>query len=269
MGFEWTAIRALMRRDLAAIRRSRAIMLPMIMVPTMMLILLPASVSWLARGADPSNATRLLGSLPESLADPINALPPDERLIVLVNQYMLAPLFLIVPLMVSAVLAADAFAGEKERKTLESLLHLPIREKDIYVAKLLTAFVPAVMVSWIGFLGFALVVNTITWSVIERILVPDLAWTILILWVAPATAALGLGVMIWVSARSRNTQEANQLGGAVVLPLLFLVIAQSTGLLVAPPAVALILGAFVWLGALVLARRGARKFTRDRLAAQV
>ena len=45
----------------------------------------------------------------------------------LVNGYLLAPLFLIVPLMVSAVLAADAFAGEKERRTLESLLHLPDR----------------------------------------------------------------------------------------------------------------------------------------------
>ena len=43
----------------------------------------------------------------------------------LVNGYLLAPLFLIVPLMVSAVLAADAFAGEKERRTLEALLHLP------------------------------------------------------------------------------------------------------------------------------------------------
>ena len=56
---------------------------------------------------------------------PILELPKDEQLIVLVNGYLLAPLFLIVPLMVSAVLAADAFAGEKERKTLESLLHLP------------------------------------------------------------------------------------------------------------------------------------------------
>ena len=54
-------------------------------------------------------------------------LPEREQLVVLVNGYLLAPLFLIVPLMVSAVLAADAFAGEKERKTLEALLHLPDR----------------------------------------------------------------------------------------------------------------------------------------------
>ena len=55
----------------------------------------------------------------------------------LVNGYLLAPLFLIVPLMVSAVLAADAFAGEKERKTLETLLHLPISDRDLFFAKVL------------------------------------------------------------------------------------------------------------------------------------
>ncbi len=268
-GFDWAAIRALMRRDFAAIRRSRAIVFPMILVPTIMLVVMPASVSWVARGADPDTINRLLGSLPAGLAEPINALPADERVLVLVNRYMLAPLFLIVPLMVSAVLAADAFAGEKERKTLESLLHLPIRERDIYMAKLLIAFIPAVAVSWLGFICFAVVTNSIAWSVVDRLLVPDLGWVILIVWVAPATAALGLGLMIRVSARARNTQEANQLGGAVILPLLFLVIAQATGLLVAPPIFSLVLGAIVWLGALGLARRGARRYSRDRLAAQV
>lgn len=269
MGFDIPAIRALMRRDFAAIRRSRAIVIPMVLVPTMMLVFMPAMISYAARGADPSTANRLLESLPEGLADPVNALPEAERLVVLVNRYMLAPLFLIVPLMVSAVLAADAFAGEKERKTLESLLHLPIRERDIYIAKLLVAFVPAVLVSWLGFFAFAIVVNSITWPVLGRILIPDVAWAILILWVAPATAALGLGIMVRVSARSRNTQEANQLGGAVVLPLLFLVIAQSTALMVAPPAAPIIVGLIVWIGAFLLARRGAKRFTRDRLAAQV
>ena len=47
-------------------------------------------------------------------------------LLTLVLGFLLAPLFLIVPLMVSAVMAADAFAGEKERRTMETLLHLPI-----------------------------------------------------------------------------------------------------------------------------------------------
>ena len=90
----------------------------------------------------------------------------------LVNGYLLAPLFLIVPLMVSAVLAADAFAGEKERKTLESLLHLPIAARELFYAKLLTAFIPAMVVSWVGFVCFCIVSNAVAWPVLHRIFVP-------------------------------------------------------------------------------------------------
>ena len=57
----------------------------------------------------------------------------------------------------------------------------------------------------------------------------------MILWVAPAVAALGLAVMVRVSARARTSQEANQLGGAVILPLIFLAVGQSTGPAPRPP----------------------------------
>ena len=161
--------------------------------------------------------------MPGDLAAPILSLPPREQLVVLINGYLLAPLFLIVPLMVSAVLAADAFAGEKERKTLESLLHLPIAERDLFLAKLLTAFIPAIAVSWIGFICFCGVANSVAWPVLHRIFVPTRLWMVMILWVGPAVATLGLAVMVRVSARARTSQEANQLGGAVILPLIFLV----------------------------------------------
>ena len=138
--------------------------------------------------------------------------------------------------MVSAVLAADAFAGEKERKTLETLLHLPLAERDLFIAKLLTAFIPAVLISWIGFVCFAIVSNAVAWPVMHRVFVPTRLWVVMILWVAPAVAALGLGIMVRVSVRARTSQEANQLGGAVILPLIFLVVGQATGLLLVAAA---------------------------------
>ena len=155
--------------------------------------------------------------MPGGMADPILSLPQREQLIVLVNGYLLAPLFLIVPLMVSAVLAADAFAGEKERKTLESLLHLPIADRDLFFAKLLTAFLPAIAVSWVG---FALLLHRVERGGVAGApprLRADAPLAVMILWVAPAVAALGLAVMVRVSARARTSQEANQLGGAVIL----------------------------------------------------
>ena len=78
----------------------------------------------------------------------------------LVIGYLLAPLFLIVPLMVSAVLAADAFAGEKERRTLESAA-APARSPTATCSSpsSLAAFLPALVVSWVGFVAFAIVSN--------------------------------------------------------------------------------------------------------------
>jgi len=262
-------MRAIVTKDLLAVRRSKAVIIPMLAVPTLLMVLLPFGVGMAARAQDNADIGRLLDSMPGDLARPILALPQHEQLVVLINGYLLAPLFLIVPLMVSAVLAADAFAGEKERKTLESLLHLPIAERDLFLAKLLTAFIPALAVSWIGFLGFCLVANGVAWPVMHRVFVPTQLWLVMIFWVGPAVATLGLAVMVRVSARTRTSQEANQLGGAVILPLIFLSVGQSSGLLLVSLPLAVGIGAVIWVVALWLVRGGAKRFTRDQLAARV
>jgi ABC-type Na+ efflux pump permease subunit len=262
-------MRAVVVKDLSAIRRSKGVLIPMIVVPGLLLVILPFFIGLAARSNAAPDVEGILKSVPRGVAGPILDLPPSQRLVVLVNGYLLAPLFLIVPLMVASVLAADAFAGEKERKTLETLLHLPIPERDLFYAKVLGAFIPAVIVSWIGFVLFAIVVNTTAWPVMHRIFIPTKLWLVMIFWVAPAVAALGLGVMVRVSARAKSAQEANQLGGAVILPLIFLAVGQSAGLLLVTLPIALGAGAIVWSVALLLATGGARRFTRDRMAAAV
>lgn len=264
----WTAVRSVMRRDLMAVRRSKAVVLPMLLVPLLMLVLLPASVGLSANGGalDP---TRFLEMVPSALADPVSRYPANEQVVILVLGYLVAPLFLIVPLMVSAVLAGDAFAGEKERKTLETMLHLPVRDLDLYIGKLLVGFLPAVAVSWIGFLLFCITANLAAWPTMQRAFMPTTLWTLMILWIAPAVAAVGLGVMVRVSVRVNNTQEAQQLGGAVVLPMVILAVAQTTALLLAGFWPTFIAGGVVWLIAIWLNVRGARSFTRDRMAARL
>jgi ABC-type Na+ efflux pump permease subunit len=265
----WQAMRAVVAKDLTAIRRSKGVLIPMIAVPALLLVVLPFLIGLAARNNAAPNVDGILRSVPDGISRPIFELPEHQRLVVLVNGYLLAPLFLIVPLMVASVLAADAFAGEKERRTLESLLHLPIPERDLFYAKVLGAFLPAVLVSWIGFVLFAIVVNATAWPVMHRVFIPNRLWMVMILWVAPAVAALGLGVMVRVSARAKTTQEANQLGGAVILPLIFLAVGQSAGLLLVTMPIAVGAGAVVWLVAIVLATGGARRFTRDRMAAAI
>ena len=237
-------MRAVIGKDLRAIRRSNAVLLPMIIVPALLLVLLPLAVGIAARATHHPDVHPLLDRLPHSLGSPIARLPEREQLVVLVDGYLVAPLFLIVPLMVASVLAADAFAGEKERKTLESLLHLPISDERLFYAKVIGAFGPAVGVAWIGFVLFAIVANTLAWPLTHRI----------------------LSVMVRVSARARTGQEANQLGGSVILPLIFVAVAQSAGLLLIPVGAAFAVGTVVWALAIWLLLGGARRFTRDRVA---
>src|SRR5439155_6946116 len=124
-------------------------------------------------------------------------------------------------------------------------------DRDLFLAKLIGAFIPAVAISWVGFACFSVVVNVTAWPVAHHLIVPTKLWLVVIFWVAPAIAALGLGVMVRVSARANSTQEANQLGGAVILPLIFLAVGQSTGLLLLTLPAAIAIGGVVWLIALL------------------
>jgi ABC-2 type transport system permease protein len=268
-GIDWAAVRTVMRKDLTAVRRSKAIVLPMILVPLVLIVLLPISLGLLARSAPTLQVSDALGSpFVEDLTRPVLDLPERERLVVLVLGYLLSPLLLVIPLMVSAVLAADAFAGEKERRTLESLLHLPIADRDLFVAKVLGAFVPAVVISWASALLYAVLSNVIAWSAADGPILPFWQWALMVIWLAPAVALLALGLLVVVSSRAKTTQEANQLGGAVILPLIFLAAAQASALLLTPWPAVVVVGAVVWAAGLGLVAINAGRFTRDRLASR-
>jgi len=267
LGVDWEAVRTVMRKDVTAVRRSKPIVLPMLLVPLVLILALPVSVGLMAANAPTDAVAGALSSpMLRTLAEPILELPERERLVVLVLGYLLSPLLLVIPLMVSAVLAADAFAGEKERRTLETLLHLPVPDRDLFLAKVLGAFLPAVVITWASSLGYLVVANAVAWPTLGRLFLPFAQWTVMIVWVAPAVGLLALGLLVIVSSRARTTQEANQLGGAVILPLIFLAAAQASALLLAPVPAVLATGGLTWLFAVALVALSARRFTRDRMA---
>ena len=140
-------------------------------------------------------------------------------------------------------------------------------DRDLFLAKVLVGLIPAVAITWAGAALYAVLANAMAWSILERPFLPFAQWTVVIVWVAPAVALLALGLLVIVSSRARTTQEANQLGGAVILPLIFVAASQASALLLAPVAGVVAVGAVIWAAALALVAVNARRFTRDRLAA--
>ena len=274
----WPAVWAIVRKDLASVIRNRGVRIPLLVTPAIILVFLPVLLVGggellASSGTVPVDA---VGASPlDRVADPqlqeraISAVPPAARWAVFVLEVFLAPLYLLVPLVVATVIAADSFAGERERGTLEALLHTPTRDRELMLAKFLAAWLPAITVAWAGFLVYSVLANVLAWPSVGRVFFPTPTWLLLAFWVAPAVSALGLGVMVIVSGRVRTLQAAHQIGSLIVLPVVLLLVAQLGGVLLFEPRLVAAMGLLLWLMAALALRIGSRALRRERLAARL
>lgn len=263
----WSRVRAVVRRDLTVALGSKAVVLPAILVPLLLLVVLPAAVGLAPRYVDAEalgDVEQLLLLLP---AEVLDTLPEDPALLgaVVTLTYLLSPLILLVPVMLSAVLAADGIAGEHERRTLEGLLLTPLSDRELATAKLLAAWVPAVLIGLVGAALYATVTNLTLGRQLGAWLLPTTEFALLALWAGPTFAAAALGAVSLVSVRSRTTQEAFQLGGVVVLPIVAMVVGQAAGVLLLSPWALVGAGAVAAVLAALLLVAATRSLSRPRL----
>jgi ABC-2 type transport system permease protein len=113
------------------------------------------------------------------------------------------------------------------------------------------------------------VANLVGYSVMGRLFFPNLMWVVMVLWVMPATAGLGLTAMVLVSIRVNTFQEAYQMGGIVVLPIVALMISQATGVMYFSVGLVLLLGLGLWMIDAALLWFGVKTFRRSELIARL
>ncbi len=269
------AISAITRKDLKVVSKSKAVMYPLILVPVVLMIFIPAIIGLVLQDEAAiedftTEAQGFFENLPDGIRAEMNAYDSDnQRILYLAIVYQFAPLYLILPLLVSNVIAADSFAGEKERKTLEALVYSPTTDAEIYIGKMLSAWIPAIIVGVIGAAMYSVTANVVGWSIMEQLYMPNLMWVVMVVWVAPATAGLGLATMILVSSRVRTFQEAYQLGSMVVLPIVLLMIGQFAGVMYFSAEAVIVVGLGLWAIDVALLWYGARSFKRTELIAQL
>ena len=264
------AILAIVRKDLKVAVQNKGVVLPIIILPLILFVILPWIMAYgpsLASASDTSfsDMGEFLGRMPAGLLSELNGYSSEQQVTIFILVYMLAPMFLIMPLMVSAVIAADSFAGEKERKTLEALLYTPTTDQELFAAKLLGAWTAAVVVALLSFAVYAVMVNAAAWHTIQHIFFPNWMWIVLVFWVTPAVAGLGLMAMVFASARAQGFQDAYQTGSLVVLPVLLLMVVQISGVIYFSLGVVLIVGLVIWLIDAVLLWFASKSFRRDEL----
>ncbi|MEK4361680.1 ABC transporter permease subunit [Paenibacillus sp. FSL M8-0212] len=268
------AIRALVRKDIRSITASVQLWLPMLIVPLIIGIIMPSALLWAASRMELrslGNISFLLESL-DALTHggqipQLASMPTDNhRIVYYLAMYMFAPLFLIIPVMASSILTANSFAGEKEHKTLEGLLFTPISMNTLFKGKVLAALIPSIILSWVTFLIYGIIANILMYPMFGTLMFPNLNWIILVVWVVPACSLMVILLNVLISAKVRGFQEAYQLGGLIVLPLIALVAGQASGMLLIGPWMLLMIGAVLLLISVVLLRLVTSWNSRQQLA---
>jgi len=274
MSWNWRGIRAVIRKDLLVVFKNKMVIAPMLLLPVIFTFIMPLLVGVLYLNAPSgSNSINEFESLMQNMpmTDPFfeSVDSSQAKSLYLIYMYLFVPFFLILPVMTGSIVAADSFAGEKERKTLEALLHTPLSDFELYFAKWLSPLITSMIVSLLGAVVYGVVVNLVMSRGFGLIIFPNLTWVVLLLWVVPAVTCMGLGVTVWVSSRVSTFQEAYQAGAYVILPIMMLFIAQAGGVVYLDVSASIILGAVVWAFDAFLFSLGGRRFSRGAILSRL
>ena len=136
--------------------------------------------------------------------------------------------FVIIPSVLPSIIASYSFVGEKIEKSLEPLLATPTTDGELLLGKSLAAFIPCMAVTLIGAAIFLPIIDYWSYTTLGIFLLPNLYWLIIMGVISPLACIMSVEANVIVSSRVNDIRAAQQIGGLVVLPLIFVVIFAST-----------------------------------------
>lgn len=260
-------MQAIIKKDIGGITSNRRLFLPLLIVPIVLTVVVP-SIFILVSHYAPNEADdfqKLLEQLPfgEMNSD------MEMAVIGLVLNYILPIFFLLIPIMSASIMSASAFVGEREKRTLETLLYCPLSLKQIFQAKVLAAFLLSMFVSLVSFVVMFVVLETEIFCFTDTLVVPGLKWLLILLLVSPAISLIAITLMVRVSAKAQSVEDAQQAAVFLILPIIFLIVGQFAGILLINAWILLGLGVVCALLAIYLLRRSVKTFQYEMLLKQL
>jgi ABC-type multidrug transport system permease subunit len=257
---------AIIKKDIQSITGNKNMLRVLIIVPLVMVIVVPTTLflSVILTPVDSSDFAKLLNSLETpGLAADIT----DMRYatIGLLLNYVLPLFFLMIPVMASSVMAASAFVGEKEKKTLETLLYSPLPLKEIFIAKITASFLVSMFISAISFIAMLLVLEAEIKYAMGNFMVPGLTWLIMMILVSPAVSLIVINMIVRGSAKSRSSEEAQQRSVFLIFPVLLLILGQFTGIMMLSAWLFLAIGLVLAVIAILTFRGSFSKFHYENI----
>ncbi|MBF0546613.1 MAG: ABC transporter permease subunit [Candidatus Riflebacteria bacterium] len=255
---------AIIKKDIKSILSSWKVWFPMVVLPIMLVVIVPSLLFFQLS----HQGTKDIKGMDEMLrAIPVQYMLTTQlqKVAFVFSNYFFPTLFLFIPMLSSTIIAANTFAGEKERKTLETLLYAPVRLENLFFAKIIGVFVPAYFVTIISFVCSVLVNYYWLSHILPDFPIPYFRWFIHMGILCPSLVILGITFSVWTSARASTSQEAQQLSGLVVLPVLGIFMAQGTGLFIMETGPMILIAGLIILLDIFLVLFVSRSFSYESL----
>ncbi|RYV49567.1 ABC transporter permease subunit [Pengzhenrongella frigida] len=258
---------AVMRKDWRELARNKQAVAPLVIIPLMLAVLLPAAIIILGNNAVLASSINGLQGFLDHLPDRVvpATYSTAQTVVYAVIVYFMAPFFLIIPVMVASITGSSSFVGEKERRTIEGLLYTPITDRELVLAKVLVSVIPSVLLSWVSFVVYTVLVNALGAPLMGGLFFPTWTWAILIVALVPLLAFLATCLIVAMSGRSTTVQDAQGSAVLIILPVVALVVGQATGLLLFDVSIALLASAALLVIDVAVFAATAGRFQRERI----
>jgi len=147
---------------------------------------------------------------------------------IVVIRMIVLPLFLFIPGMMPIVISSDSFAGEKERKTMEGVLLLPMTKTELILGKVLASFIPTIVISLACFFALGIIVNLMLLSYLNGVILffSDIPIMLVGLLLAPFWGLLNIQISVIISSRAKDMKSAQSISGALITPVLGIMLIQ-------------------------------------------
>lgn len=258
--------KSIIKKDLSEVTSSKQIYIPMLIVPLVFVIIIPIimliAMYFSSNGIIPMNG---LDNIMRKLPIEYSKLSIPELVLKIGINYFFPSLFLMIPIMASNIIGTSSFVGEREHKTMETLLYTPISIESIFISKVMGVFILSYVITLISFVLFGVVINIGGMIYLNEIIFPNLKWMILILYVVPALTILGLSFTVLVSAKSKTFQEAQQQSGLIVIPIVLLVVGQTTGIFLLTNTLLIIIATVILIIDYFLIKIMSKRFVPEKL----
>jgi ABC-type Na+ efflux pump permease subunit len=264
----WRTVLAVCGRDLRDAARNPGALVPAVVVPLVVTMALPLAIIYLPVLTRVPLTTFnwvaiFYAHIPPAVRAQLSALPAEAVEFYALAVYFFLPFFMLIPAAASTVAAADSFAGEKERRTLEALFYTPATDGELLFGKTLAALIPGLAAAWTGLLAYTALIDIIGWSRYRLLPLPDVTWLLAGALLLPAMALLAVALTVVVSARAKTSRGAQQVAGVVVVPAVALLVVQSLGIAYMGWGMVLGLSALAAGAAWLLLALAARTFRRE------